>query len=106
MSSDSNPDDIIEYARNFDAHTVNTVASLLHTGPTGILEYRCFLPPQLGGLGLIRHAGMSTEKAGMSTEKAQIVQRLAFSEFISKYYPSEYINVTETNTLVNIQLGK
>ena len=99
MSSDSNPDDIIEYARNFDAHTVNTVASLLHTEPTGILEYRCFLPPQLGGLGLIRHAGMSTEKA-------QIVQRLAFSEFISKYYPSEYINVTETNTLVNVQLGK
>ena len=28
----------------------------------------------------------------MSTEKAQIIQRLAFSEFISKYYPSEYIN--------------
>ena len=42
----------------------------------------------------------------MSTEKAQIVQRLAFSEFISKYYPSEYINITETNALVNVQLGK
>ena len=39
-------------------------------------------------------------------EKAQIVQRLAFSEFISKYYPSEYINATETNTLANVQLGK
>ena len=22
------------------------------------------------------------------------------------YYPSEYINITETNTLINIQLGK
>ena len=64
-----------------------------------MLDYRCFLPPQLGGLGLIRHAGMSTEKA-------QIVQRLAFSEFISKHYPSEYINITETNILVNVQQGK
>ena len=97
MSSDSNPDDIIEYARIFDAHTANTVASLLHTEATDMLEYRCFLPPQLGGLDLIRHAGMSTEKA-------QIVQRLAFSEFISKYYPSEYVNATETNTPVNVQL--
>ena len=120
MSSDSNPDHIVEYVRVFDAHTVSTVAALLHTEVTDMLEYRwlilgspnwliscvspalgnrCFLQPQLGGLGLIRHAGISTEKA-------QIVQRLAFSEFISKYYPSEYINVTETNTLVNVQLGK
>ena len=99
MSSDSNPDDIVEYARAFDTHTVSTVATILHTATTDMLDYRCFLPPQLGGLGLIRHAEMSTEKA-------QIVQRLAFSEFISKYYPSEYINNTETNTLVNIQLGK
>ena len=42
----------------------------------------------------------------MSTEKVQIVQRLAFSKFISKHYPSEYINITETNILVNVQLGK
>ena len=42
MSSDSNPDDIIEYARIFDAHTVNTVASLLHTEATGMLEYGAF----------------------------------------------------------------
>ena len=61
--------------------------------------YRCFLPPQLGGLGLITHAGMSTEKA-------QIVQCLAFSEVISKHYPSEYINIAETNVLVNAQIGK
>ena len=120
MSSDSNPDDIVEYARVYDTCTVSTVAALLHTEVTDMLEYRwlilgspnwliscvspalgnrCFLQPQLGGLGLIRHAGISTEKA-------QIVQRLAFSEFISKYYPSEYINVTETNTLVNVLLGK
>ena len=64
-----------------------------------MLEYRCFLSPQLGGLTPIRHAGMSTEKV-------QIVQRLAFYEFISKHYPSESINITETNTLVNVQLGK
>ena len=99
MSSDSNPDDIVKYARAFDARTVSTVAGILHTEVTDMLDYRSFLPPQLGGLGLIRHAGMSTEKA-------QIVQRLAFSEFISKHYPSEYINITETNMLVNVQLGK
>ena len=99
MLSDSNPDDIVEYARAFDAHTVSSLAGILHTEVTNMLDYRCFLPPQLGGLGLIRHAGMSTEKA-------QIVQRLAFSEFISKHYPSEYINITETNVLVNVQLGK
>ena len=63
MSSDSNRDDIVEYARVFDAQTVSTVAALLHTEATDMLEYRCFLPPQLGILGLIRHAGMSTEKA-------------------------------------------
>ena len=57
MSSDSNPDDIVEYACTFDAQTVSTVAVLLHTEVTDMLEYRCFL------LGLIRHAGMSTEKA-------------------------------------------
>ena len=99
MLSDSNPDDIVEYARAFDAHTVSSLAGILHTEVTNMLDYRCFLPSQLGGLGLIRHAGMSTEKA-------QIVQRLAFSEFISKHYPSEYINITETNVLVNVQLGK
>ena len=99
MSSDSNPDDIVEYARPFDARTVSTVAGILHTEVTGMLGYRCFLPPQLGGLGLIRHAGVSTEKV-------QIVQCLAFSEFISKHYLSEYINITETNILVNVQLGK
>ena len=99
ISSDSNPDDILEYACIFDAQTVSTVAALLHTEATDMLEYRCFLPLQLGGLGLIRHAGMSTEKA-------QIVQRLAFFEFINKYYPCEYINAAETNTLANVQLGK
>ena len=97
MSSDSNTDDIVEYARVFDAHTVSTVTALLHTEATDMLEYLCFLPQQVEGLGFIRHAGMSTEKA-------QIVQRLAFSEFISKYYPSEYINAT--NTPVNVQLRK
>ena len=49
MSSDSNPDDIVEYARVFDAQTVSTVAALLHTEATDMLEYRCFLPPHLGG---------------------------------------------------------
>ena len=34
MSSDSNTDDIVEYARVFDAHTVSTVAALLHTEAT------------------------------------------------------------------------
>ena len=42
----------------------------------------------------------------MSTEKAQIIQRLAFSEFISKYSPSEDIQAAETNPIVNVQLGK
>ena len=93
MSSDSNPDDIVEYARVYDTCTVSTVAALLHTEVTDMLEYRCFLPPHLGGLGLIRHAGMLTEKA-------KIVQRLAFSEFISKYYPSEYINATKKTHLL------
>ena len=54
MSSDSNPDHIVEYVRVFDAHTVSTVAALLHTEVTDMLEYYCFLPPHLGGLGLIR----------------------------------------------------
>ena len=63
------------------------------------LIYSATARSQLGGLDLIRHAGMSTEKV-------QIVQRLAFSEFISKHYLSEYINITETNILVNVQLGK
>ena len=62
MSSDSNPDDIVEYDRAFSAHTVSTVAGILHTEVTDMLDSRCLLPPQLGGLGLIRHAGMSTEK--------------------------------------------
>ena len=38
MLSDSNPDDIVEYARVFDAHTVSTVAALLHTDVTDMLE--------------------------------------------------------------------
>ena len=49
MSSDSNPDDIVEYARAFDARTVSTVAGILHSEVTDMLDYRCFLPPQLGG---------------------------------------------------------
>ena len=46
-----------------NTHTVSKVAALLHTDVTDMLEYNCFLPPQLGGLCLICHAGMSTEKA-------------------------------------------
>lgn len=98
MASAIDPDDIIEYARTLDEQTAKIVAAILRTEVTDTLEYRCFLPPQLGGLGLIRHGGMSTEKA-------QITQRLAYTEFVLKYYPAEYINIIEQNLPVNIQLG-
>ena len=40
MSSDSNTDDIVEYARVFDAHTVSTVAALLHTEATDKKKFK------------------------------------------------------------------
>ena len=45
MSSYSNPDDIVEYARTFDAHTVSTAAGILHNEIIDMLDCRCFLPP-------------------------------------------------------------
>ena len=99
MASATDPDDVVTYARTHDGLTTSAIASILRTPTTYALEQRCFLPPHLGGIGLIRHAGMSTEKS-------QITQRLAYTEFIAKYYPTEFDNITEQNQPVNIQLGK
>ena len=61
---------------------------------------RIFLPRHFGGMGIVRNAGMASEKG-------QLISRLALTEFLGQFYPNELTNLQlQHNFWLDIQLGQ
>ena len=88
----------IPLARSFDDSMTQTIAALLTVVHTELFQYRCFLPRDLGGLGIDR-------QAGMRTECGQSQSRLAFSEYLQVHYHSEFNRLTQPNYWSEIRVG-
>ena len=85
-------------AKEFDEGMVSAVASIFQLEVTPEIQTRLYLPAHLGGFGLTRHNGMATEKN-------QILSRVAYIDFLSKYFPGERKTAQDHFDLSAIRLG-
>ena len=90
---------ITSYAADFDRKICDAVAAVLRVTHSPEFQDRCNLPRKLGGLGLIKHNGMTSEKN-------QLLSRLAFKDFLALYYPSEYQSLITLHPWADIHLGQ
>jgi hypothetical protein len=86
------------YAKDFDDAICASVMLILQLNITEVLRTRIFLPRQQGGIGLLRHHGMSTEKN-------QLISRLLLVNFLTTYHPTETAFTQEHYNLNAIHMG-
>ena len=89
---------VTSFAATFDRKICDSVAAVLQVAYSPEFQDRCNLPRKLGGLGLIKHDGMTSEKN-------QLLSRLAFKDFLALHYPSEYQSLTTLHPWADIRLG-
>ena len=90
--------EVAQYAEDFDKSICSAVMMLLQLTMTEVIRTRIYLPRQQGGIGLIRHHGMITEKN-------QVISRLLFLEFLHTYYPNEAAFTQDTYNLKAVRMG-
>ena len=86
------------FATTFDEKICLAVDDTLRMDRHKGARARIFLPLHLGGMGIVRNAGMASEKG-------QLISRLALTEFLGQFYPNELINLQlQHNFWLDIQL--
>ena len=90
--------EVAEYAEDFDKSICSAIMMLLQLTMTEVIRTRIYLPRQQGGIGLIRHHGMITEKN-------QVISRLLFLEFLHTYYPNEAAFTQDNYNLKAVHMG-
>ena len=93
---------VLPYARNFDTAIINAIAQTFQLALTeqakANVMTRIFLPKNHGGLGLIKHCGLASEKN-------QILSRLTFLAFITQYHPLDAALTQEHYNLRPVHMG-
>ena len=91
---------VMPFARTFDEKICFTVEDTLRMDRHDGARARIFLPRHLGGMGIVRNAGMASEKG-------QLISCLALTEFLGQFYPNELTNLQlQHNFWLDIQLGQ
>lgn len=90
--------EVAKYAEDFDKSICSAIMMLFQSSLTDTIRTRIYLPRQQGGLGLLRHHGMITEKN-------QIISRLLFLEFLHSYHPNDIAFTQDIYNMRAIHMG-
>ena len=91
---------VMPSARTFDEKICLAVEDTLRMDRHDGARARIFLPRHLAGMGIVRNAGMASEKG-------RLISRLALTEFLGQFYPNELTNLQlQHNFWLDIQLGQ
>ena len=91
---------VMPFARTFDEKICLAVEDTLRMDRHDGARARIFLPRHLAGMGIVRNAGMASEKG-------RLISRLALTEFLGQFYPNELTNLQlQHNFWLDIQLGQ
>jgi len=89
---------VAPYVKIFDEAICSAVASIFQLSLTPNIKTRLYLPRNLGGFGMTKHLGMATEKN-------QIISRIIFTNFLSRYSPRDLAFTQEYHQMNAVVLG-
>lgn len=89
---------VAKFAKDFDDSICAAVTQIFQLTMTEVLRTRIYLPRNHGGIGLLRHHGMITEKN-------QLISRLLLLDYLGTYHPTELPFTQEHYDLNAIHMG-
>ena len=89
---------VAKYAKDFDDSICAAVMQIFQLTLTEVLRTRIYLPRNHGGIGLLRHHGMTTEKN-------QLISRLLLLDYLSTYHPTDVAFTQDHYNLNAIHMG-